>query len=57
MKQELMKQSLMMEEKIQRARKILKELDKEKNSGFEKAQRLFIIQESLARMKKIKINV
>lgn len=47
-----MKQELMMEEKIEQARMLLLELDRDKReSPFEKARRFLIIQESLARFK------
>ena len=47
-----MKQKLIMEEKIEQARRLLMELDNDKReSPFEKARRFLIIQESLKRIK------
>ena len=47
-----MKQELIMEEKIEQARMLLRELDSDKReSPFEKARRFLIIQESLKRIK------
>ena len=49
-----MKQELMMEQKIEQARMLLLELDKDKReSPFEKARRFLMIQESLTRLKKV----
>ena len=53
MKQELVKQELIIEEKIEQARMLLRELNNDKKeSPFEKAMRFLEIQESLARIKK-----
>ena len=49
-----MKQELIMEQKIEQARMLLLELDKDKReSPFEKARRFLMIQESLTRLKKV----
>jgi len=49
-----MKQELMMEQKIEQARMLLLELDKDKReSPFEKAMRFLMIQESLTRLKRV----
>lgn len=48
-----MKQELVMEEKIEQARMLLMELDKDKReSPFEKARRFLVIQEALVKLKK-----
>ncbi|MDD5192014.1 MAG: hypothetical protein PHH54_06635 [Candidatus Nanoarchaeia archaeon] len=49
-----MKQELIMEQKIEQARELLRELDQDKReSPFEKARRFLVIQESLIRLKKV----
>ena len=51
-----MKQELIMEEKIEQARRLLMELDRDKReSPFEKARRFLTIQEAISRMKKLEI--
>jgi hypothetical protein len=51
-----MKNNLEIEDKIQKARDLLRELDLDKReSPFEKARRFLIIQESLIRLKKFEI--
>ena len=56
MKQTLVRQEIdnsMIEQKIEQARQLLRELDEDKReSPFEKARRFLIIQESLIRLKR-----
>jgi hypothetical protein len=48
-----MKQELILEQKIEQARNLLRELDQDKReSPFEKARRFLIIQENLIRTKR-----
>ena len=49
-----MKQELIIEQKIEQARELLRELDNDKwESPFEKARRFLVIQESLVRLRKV----
>ena len=41
------------EKDLRRARRLLKQLEKDKISAFEKAQKFFIIQESLLRVRQM----
>lgn len=51
-----MKPEFSIEDRIEKARELLRELDTDKReSPFEKARRFLIIQESLTRLKKIKV--
>ncbi len=60
MKQKLIQEieGTIMEQRIEQARELLKELDKDKReSPFEKERRFLIIQEALGKMKKNRGNV
>ena len=41
------------EKNLRKARRLLKQLEQDKISAFEKAQRFFIIKESLLRMRQV----